>query len=860
MKVPLRWLAEYVEITHTPEELARLLTFAGLEVEAMHYVGLTLPDRHATEAKLSGLEWDREKVVVGAVVEVLPHPDADRLVVVRVDDGGGVHTAVTGAPNLYAYRGRGPLTEPLKVAYAKEGARLYDGYKATPVVKKLKRAKIRGIESSSMACSEKELGISDEHQGVILLDAADFPPGGGAPAPGTPLADVLGDVVLDISLTPNMSRNASIVGVARELAALTGKSLRPLEQRAAGDPGEMTGPRLDGKIAIDIRHPELNPRFTVTLLEGVTIGPSPYWLQHRLRLAGMRPISNIVDVTNYVMLETGQPLHAFDYDVLVERAASSGSETPTIITRLPAAGERLTTLDDVDRELDDFTILVADTAGVLSLGGIMGGAESEVSDATTTVLLEAAAWEMINIRRTVQSQQLQTSEAGYRFSRGVHPEQARRGNLRAIELMRQLAGGTVYDGVVDEHPAPAEDVVVDLPLAEVPRYLGIDIPRDEIARILGALEFGVEDRGEALRLTVPDHRLDVGTGVVGIADVIEEIVRVYGYERIPETQISDTVPPQRANRELEEEERVRDVLVSLGLQEVITYRMTSPEREGRVLAPGTAADERAYVTLANPIVVDRVVMRHSLLASVLEVAESNARFTDRLALYEIGQVYLPEEGEVLPAEPTRLVILLAGPREAESWTGTDTAAVDFFDLKGVVEELVGALHLSDVTYRSAIHPSFHPAKTAELRLGDAASGVLGELHPEVAAAYGLEGRAVLAADLDLPALLAESLDRYPVTAVSRYPAIVEDIAMVVDEALPAAEVEGLIRQTGGRRLVEARLFDLFRGEQVGAGKKSLAYRLTYRSAEGTLTDRDAEKIRKKIVRRLERETGAVLRG
>ncbi len=845
MKVPLSWLKDYVDVDLSPEKLASKLTFAGLEVEGMHYVGLPQPqEREHVEAKLSGLEWDRERIVVGAITEVEAHPDADRLVLAKVDDGETVHTVVTGAPNLFEYTGRGPLGEPLKIAFAKEGSRLYDGHKAGQHLTKLKRTKIRGIESSSMACSEKELGISDEHEGIILFDAD-------APEPGTPLADYIGDVVFEISITPNMSRNACILGVAREVAALTGAELKPPSLDV-----KMEGPPIADEIKIDIRQPELNPRFTATLIGGVKIGPSPYWLQLRLRLAGMRPISNVVDVTNYVMLEIGQPLHAFDYDTLVKRAGG----VPTLITRLPEPDERLETLDGVDRELSDFTILVADTAGVLSLGGIMGGAESEVSDTTTNVLLEAAAWDMINIRRTVGKQQLQTSEAGYRFSRGVHPEQAPRGNLRAIEMMRKYAGGTVCDGILDDYPAPPEPVTVDFPLSEVPRYLGIDIARDEIVRILRSLELAIEDRGDVLRLTVPDHRVDVGTGVVGIADIVEEIARIYGYENIPETQITDTIPPQHGNPELEQEEEVRDLLVGLGLQEVITYRITSPERERRVLTPDAPDDERRYVTLQNPIGSDRTVMRHSVLAGVLEVAESNARFRDRLALYEIGKVYLPRDGSELPDEPRRLVLLATGPREEESWKGADTEAMDFYDLKGLVDELTAGLHVPGVGYAPARHPSFHPSRAASLSVSGKEVGILGELHPEIRDAYGLGEAPVLAADFDLEALLAAAPSRFETASVSRYPAIVEDLAVVVNDALPAADVEALIGQTGGKRLVDVQLFDLYRGEQVGAGKKSLAYRLTYQSDEGTLTDKDAEKIRRKILKRLERELGAVLRG
>lgn len=858
MKVPLSWLREYVDIDLSPGELARKITFAGLEVEGMMYLGLPLPDpSEGIEAKITGIEWDRERIVVGELVEVLPHPDADRLVLAKVNDGEAVHTVVTGAPNLYDFRGQGPLESTIKVAFAKEGARLYDGHKPGQVLMKLKKAKIRGVESSSMICSEKELGISEEHEGVLFLDPD-------APAPGTPLADHLGDVVIDIDITPNMSRNASIVGVAREVAALTGKSLRPPRYEA-----EMTGPATAEKIKIDIRHPELNPRFTATLIEGVDIKPSPYWMQVRLMLAGMRPISNIVDITNYVMLETGQPLHAFDYDVLVERSKTAGTgEVPTLITRLPEEDERLETLDGIDRALDDYSILVCDTAGVLSLGGIMGGAESEVSDSTRNVLLEVASWEMINIRRTVTRQQLQTSQAGYRFSRGVHAEQSRRANLRAAELMRELGDGTVGEGIVDVYPAPPEPVVVDFPLSEVERYLGKndDLDKAEVIRILEALELEVvdsgDDGGERLRVTMPDHRTDIGTGTVGIADLVEEIARIYGYERIGTTQISDTIPPQHGNPDLEQEEALRDLLVSLGLQEIITYRITSPEREARLRAAeeGGGTEAGPYVTLANPITSDRTVMRRSVLAGALEVAESNIRFGDYLAVFEIGSIYLPVEGERLPEEPRRLVLVATGQRRGEQWSEpADDTPMDFYDLKGMVEGMVRGLHLEGVSYAPTEHPAFHPGRVAALRVGEQEVGVLGELHPQVRTAYSLPDRPVLAADFDYEALLATAPSRWKAQGISRYPAIHEDLAVIVDVAMPAATVEEEIRRAGGKRVAQVELFDLYRGEQVEEGKKSLAYRLAYQSDEGTLTDKDAGRIRGKIIKKLEKSLGATLR-
>ena len=847
MRVPLGWVREFVDVELSPAELARKLTFAGLEVEGIEFVGLPLPEGdERPECKVAGFGWDPELVVVGDLLEVEPHPNADRLVLAKVDHGAGVESTVTGAPNLAAYKGQGPLATPLKVAVAREGAVLLDSGKKEPTLRRLTRAKIRGVESRAMVCSEKELGISDRHEGVVVFDAD-------APPAGTPLADYAGDCVLDIDITPNMVRNASILGVAREIAALTRAELRPPSTEV-----EAAGPPLAGRLEIDIREPQLNPRFTATLLEGATTAPSPYWLQRRLLLAGQRPISNVVDVTNYVMLELGQPLHAFDYDVLVERAGRSGAALPTIITRRPEPGEKLKTLDDVDRELDEFTVLVADTAGVLSLGGVMGGQESEVSGDTTNVLLEAAAWDLYNIRRTTLSQQL-SSEAGYRFSRGVHPALASRANLRAIELMRRLAGGRVAEGMVDVRPVPFPETVVELSTAEIGRALGVEIAAAEATRILEALEFGVELDGDLLRVTAPDSRLDIGEGVAGVADLIEEIARIWGYERIPENQISDTIPPQRANPDVELEERARDLLARLGLQEVVTYRLTTPEREARARRPGAAADERRYVELRNPISADRRVMRHELLPGVLEVAVANARQRDSLALFEIGPIFLPVEGEPLPSEPRRLAIVLAGARETAGWDRQEPPPYDLFDLKGVVEAFAADLQLSPLRMLAGDHPGFHPGRSARVELAGTPIGALGELDPAVRTGYEFPFGAVLAAELDLERLLEAIPQRFAAVAVSAFPPVVEDLAFDVAEAIAAASVERILRDEGGDLVRQVELFDVFRGEQLGAGRKSLAYRLTYQADDRTLTDAEVAEVRRRVVAAVEWDTSGRLR-
>ncbi len=863
MRVPLSWLKEFVDFDLAPEELAKRLTFAGLEVEAVEYIGLApqnghidgMPHTEIQGPKAKGLAWDRAKIVVGRVFEVMPHPNADRLVLCRLDDGQSIHTVLTGAPNLFPYKGKGPLARPLKVAYAREGTMLYDGHQPGNVVATLQRMKIRGVESYSMICSEKELGISEAHEGVIILPDD-------APA-GMPLADYLGDVIFTVKINPNMARDACMLGIAREVAALTGRKLRPpsFEMHAEGE-------SLRKQLRIRIERPELNPRFTAVLVRGVEIGPSPEWMQRRLTRAGMRPINNIVDITNYVMLETGEPLHAFDWDSLAARASGQ----VTIITRTAAKGETLVTLDGVERKLDDFTILVCDEKGALSIAGIMGGADTEVRDDTTNILLEAAAWDFITIRRTVDAQKL-PSEAAFRFSRGVHPSVALRGLGRAAELMRTLGGGTISRDVVDAYPKKAPIVRVDLPLREVRRLLGTSIPLKKVAQILESLEFScrvkesaprrnrrekVAEEDITLQVTVPDHRLDIGTGVIGQADLIEEIARIYGYDRIPEAQIADLLPKQRGNPTLEQEEAARDLLVNLGLQEVLTYHLTAPEREAALYPPGTTPPEAAYIRLANPIVPERCVMRRSVLASVLETAARNAAYTDRIALFELGPVYIPQESP-LPAEPVQLAIVLAGPRTDPNWQPADRAPMDFFDLKGILEDWITGLHLPQAAFESASDPRFHPGRCAKISVAGVAVGILGQLHPQTAARYEWAGRDLLAVEIEFEPLRPHLLKRYAVTPISDYPPVLEDLAVVVEEGMPAERVIQTIRSTGGEILKRVRLFDVYRGEQAGAGMKSLALSLTYQAPDRTLSSTEAAEIRGRIIHALEADLGGKVR-
>ena len=879
MKVPISWLKDFVDINVPLPELARRLTMAGLEVEQVIYIGLPQSPSDSVEQQriggnsdtnISGLAWEPDKIVTASVSEVMPHPNADRLVLCRLFDGEREHIVLTGAPNLYPYKGQGLLPNPLKVAYARQGARIYDGHLPGQVLTILKPAKIRGIESYSMICSEKELGISEDHEGVIILDED-------APV-GVPLVDYMGDAVFDIKILPNIARNANILGVAREVSTLTGA---PMHIPADFYLVQAEGSNILSKASIEITNPDLNPRFVLGLIQNVTIKPSPYWMQLRLKLAGMRPINNIVDVTNYAMLEVGEPLHAFDYDVLVQRA---GGNPPTIITRTAHPDEHLTTLDGVDRPLDPFTVLVCDSAGSLSIAGVMGGAESEVYDAsmrseaasddalinhqsgrpksTSSILLEGASWNNINIRKTAAAQKLQ-SEAAFRFSRGVHPAMAERGVRRGLKLMHQLAGGIVYQGLIDNYQLQPVDPVIDLTPDDVQRMLGIKLSVHEITKILQSLDFHCELISEGSSQVVihahtPDHRLDISEGLVGKADLVEEIARIYGYDRIPETRLASELPPQRSNPTFEGEEHIVTILMNLGLQEIVSHRQTTPEREARRLAPGTPADDQPYLRIINPIASDRVVMRHSVLNSLLETLERNSHIRPRMALFEVGPIFMASEAGERPDELHRLAIVLTGPRTLPGWQKVDIAPMDFYDLKGILAGLMEELHI-EIRVEPTEHPTFHPGKCARLLVGDRQVGVFGELHPLVHEHYDFTSNPIVAADLDLDLLVSMIPERYDMLPVPAFPPVLEDLAIVVDEEIPAERVAEVITLGAGRIVSNIILFDVYRSEQIGKGKKSLAYSLTYQSVDKTLTDNDVAQVRVRIIRRLEQELGARLR-
>jgi phenylalanyl-tRNA synthetase beta chain len=830
MRVPLSWLQEYVDVRDVPvEALAERLTTSGLEVATIEYIGVPGPT--------SKLAWDEKTIKVGEIVAVEPHPNADRLRLVTIQYGADEpKTVVTGAPNVRVGQ---------KVGYAMTGATVLNGYSEEKELITLEPKKLRGILSEGMVLSERELGLSDSHEGILDLPAD-------APV-GASLQSYLGDIILDIELTPNLGRALSILGVAREVAALYNRPVMEPKMTAVG-----SGRSVHQAVKIEIRVPELNPRFTATLIRNIKMGESPAWMQRRLKQVGMRPISNIVDITNYVMMDIGQPLHAFDYDKLVERARASGADIPTIITRLAEPGETLTTLDGQTRTLRPDDILVCDTVGIISIAGIMGGAETEVSESTKNVLLEAAAWDYISTRRS-SNRHLLFSEAAYRFGRGVHPAMASRGNLRAARMMAELCGGELAVGIVDEYPRPFPSVVVPLTALEVNRLLGTSLTLVEITLLLERSAFTIERQGDTLLVTVPDHRLDIAIP----ADLVEEVGRIYDLDNLPNTLIDEQMPPARDNRDLVLEERIKDWLNGAGLTETISYYLTEPDQERKLYvgapdAPST--DESEFVRLANPSTLDRRVLRRTLAVSLVENLQTNLRHRDHVHLFEIGLVYHPHLGH-LPRETRWLGIGMTGTRPAASWHGGGTPESDYYTVKGVIEELIRHLHLTErVQYVAGDYPAYQPGRCASILLDGEPIGVLGELHPLARRANDLPEQRIAMAEINLAQLLPAVPTLFKLVPVPRFPATMQDIAIIVPQSVEASRVESVIRRVGGAALTDVTLFDVYQGAQVGEGNKSLAYALKYSHPDKTYTDAEVAAVHSAIATALRTELGAKIRG
>ena len=822
LQTPLSWLQDFVELSMTPDALAERLTTAGLEVEVIEKIGEN---------------WG-EFCVVGQIRKISKHPNGDTLNLVDVEFGADKPiTLVTGAPNIKEMAENFPEPPP-KVALALSGALLIDAYHEDRPLKKLKSAKIRGIASEGMLCSELELGLSEEHEGILILPED-------APV-GKLLNEYLGDTTLHFDIKGGFGHLLSMLGVAREISALTGKKL---DKSVFPEISKLEVSAHPPFVELEIRDADICPRYSALLIQNVKIGPSPFWIQQRLLRIGMRPINNIVDITNYVMLELGQPLHAFDHDKLIERA---NGKTPKIIVRRAKKGETLLTLDNVDRELDDEMLMITDHSGLIAIAGVMGGGDSEVTESTTNILLESANFEFLNNRRTSQVLKLRT-EASERFGKQVDPEGTLPAALRAAQLMVEHASGTLEKIAGDLYPKPKENISLELDPDYVEHILGIKIPIEQITEILTSLEFKVTGKN-ILKIIVPSHRMDISIP----ADLVEEIVRVYGYENLPSTLLNDVLPPQNVNQKLAGTERVRDILVASGMDEIITYSMMNPMDEARLRIENDI-DLNKFVPLKNPLSQERSHLRRSLLPGAIMTARNNLRFLAKVVTFEVGSVFHPHPKNKLPDEPQRLSLLMSGHRDTQSWLKQAEGDYDFFDLKGVLEQFLNALHLEGVEWKKSRELPCHPGRCAQILVNGKVLGFAGELHPKVRNSFELPEQAVCVAELDLDLIIKLAVEDHQMEFISNFTPIFEDLAFVLDSSLPVESVTPLILQTGKPLLRKATLFDVYEGEQVDEGKRSLAYSLTFQATDRTLTDDEVGKVRNKIIKRLQHEFQATLR-
>jgi phenylalanyl-tRNA synthetase beta chain len=801
MRVPVDWLREYCAPELSATTLAERLAMTGTEVERV--------ERHGVGAL--------ENFVVGKVLEASRHPDADRLSVCLVDVGDGqASQIVCGAPNVAAGQ---------TVAVAKPGAIMPDG-------STLGRANLRGIESNGMILAEDELAIGTEHATTLVLEDDGL-------QAGTPLEQVLSIAtdVLVLEVTPNRPDCLGIYGVAREVHAATGAALsRPPWAHDRGGAGD-----IDADISITVECPDLCPRFTARLFEDVKIGPSPPWLKARLMAAGQRPISNVVDITNYVMLLTSQPLHAFDLD----RVAGG-----QLTIRRAREGEQLETLDGQQRTLDADMVLIADADGPTSIAGVMGGARSEVGDGTTRVLMEAANWDGANIHRTSLKLGLR-SEASGRFEKQLQPEQAIDAQAVAAQLMAELCGARLLPGTIDvggDGPPPR---TIRLRDARIESLLGEPVPRARCERILGALEFITAPAQDGLDVTVPAFRR---ADITREADLVEEVARLDGLERLPATLPSRhgasgrLTPRQRLRR------RAADILAAQGLDEVVGWSFVSEDLNRRLRLP-----DRSELELENPMSAEQARLRTTLLGSLLDVAQWNlARGRHTLRLFEAGAVYLPSGATELPREPHHMAALLIGPVRPATWREPQPRTADFFAAKGLLQVLLDTLRVP-WSVRAEAQPFLHAGRTATVLAGERSIGWLGEIHPQIAADWEID-QPVAAFELDLDAGAERAVQTTVYEDVTSFPEVREDLAVIVEDSVSAATVVAVVKRAGAPLLREAGVFDVYRdADRLGQGNVSLALSLVYRAGHRTLTDEEVAAQRRRIVKALDDELGGRVR-
>ena len=826
MNVTLNWLKNYIDFEFSPRELADRLTMLGIEVESVKRLGAEL-----------------EGVVVGSVGAIKPHPNADKLVLCQVDIGESEELQIVcGAPNV---------REGMLAPVATIGTTL-------PIGLTIKRAKLRGETSHGMLCSEKELGLAAQLASAYNMaeDAAGLMELPTDTPLGTSLSEVLGldDVVFELEITPNRPDCLSLIGVAREIRAETGNALKLPQVDFNEDETD-----IRELTSVTIEAPDLCPRYAARVIRDVKVGESPAWLQQRLESVGIGVINNIVDITNFVLMEYGQPLHAFDYHKLTENR---------IVVRRAAAGENITTLDEIDRELTSDMLVIADAEKPVALAGIMGGYDSEITETTADVLLESAYFNPSSIRATAKALGVST-EASYRFERGADPGIVLAALDRAAQLITEFAGGTICKGIIDVYPGspPVTGKGGEQPLTEIQLrpervnfILGTTLDTSEMVQILSNLGFDLKANGTGnyqageetspLQVTVPTFRSDITREI----DLIEEIARVHGYDNIPTTLPKGDIPVPAPNPSTEVRKRIKHFLLAAGMMEAINYSFCAPNCFDKIRLN---ADDplRRTLKLQNPLSPEMSVLRTTLLPNLLDNAQHNRNHQiDTIALFEIGSVFI-HNGE--QKEPERVTGILAG-QIGDGVYSNPYREPDFYDIKGFVEGILQVCGIVNYTLQKTDTPTFHPGRNAAVLLDDRQLGTFGEAHPEVLENYDLPYKAYLF-DFDMEALVDTAIFAKRFEPIPVYPKVERDLAIVVDKELLSDMPTALIYTTGGELVESVRLFDVYEGEQVPEGKKSLAYAITYHSATETLTDKAVNALHDKVVKRLNQELGAELR-
>ncbi len=815
MKISYNWLKEFLDIELDPYELAEKLTNGGVEVESIKSI---------TEGV------SKENLVVGEVLEVSNHPNAGNLSLVKVNIN-------SNQDPLHIVCGADNVAEGQKVPVALPGALLSGGLK-------IKQTEVRGEASEGMICSCEELSLLPEEgeEGIMVLDDT--------ATPGSDLVKAmnLDDYVLEIDLTPNRADCLGMMGVCYEVAALLDIPFTPPEPELKFDKDE-----IKELVRVNIKEEELCNRYTAHLVKDVKISSSPTWLKQRLRAVGIRPINNLVDITNYVMFEYGQPMHAFDYDQV------AGTE---IIVRRAYENEKLVTLDEKDRTLDENVLVIADKDKAIGLAGVMGGLNTEVTSQTKTMLLEAAAFENINTRRTANRLNLR-SEASLRFEKGVDPNNTLRAAQRALELIEELGIGRVVPGTVDEYPIKAFPEKIKLKPHNVRNLTGLKISTNEIKDVFRKLQFDLDELGEAgkedeiLKVTVPTRRRDINLEV----DLIEEVTRMFGYDNLPTTLPRGVLTQGMRTHPQEIKEIIRETMLSCGLCEALTFTFISPQDFDKI---GLEEDDplRSAIPINNPLSEDQSIMRTTMLPSFMSVLEYNKnRGEPDFHIFEVGKFFWADKLPLstLPEEKEVIACAMMGKITETCWLEKGEKA-EFFHLKGVIELLFERLGIADkCEFEPYKHPSYHPTRAARIKLNDDEIGTLAEVHPRVVNEEYELGNRVVFSELKLKPIMENANLETTYKPLPKFPAVLRDIALVLPEEVPANQVEDTIKEAGEDLIESVRLFDLYEGEQIPEGKKSLAYSLKFRAPDRTMTDEEVEELYNTILEELKNKFEAQIR-